>query len=62
MKKFIGKQKNLFITLISLVIICEVLLRIDNKIIQTIGVLLTPFIAILVFLVIRNDQKELENK
>lgn len=62
MKKFISKQKNCFMTLLSLVIICEVLLRIDNMVIQTIGIVLTPVIAILVFMVIRNDQKELQNK
>ena len=60
MKKFIGKQKNCFMTLISLVIICEVLLRIDNKVIQAIGVSLTPVIAMMVYFVIRNDQKELQ--
>ena len=62
MKKFIGKQKNCFMALIGVVVICEILLRIDNKIIQGIGVLLTPIIGILVYLVIKNDQKELENK
>ena len=62
MKKFISKQKICFITLISLVVMCEILLKIDNKIIQSIGILLTPIIAIFVFLLIRNDQKELESK
>ena len=62
MKKFINKQKNCFITLISLVVLCEILLKINNKIIQLIGILLTPVIAILVLLVIRNDQKDLEDK
>ena len=62
MKKFISKQKNCFMTLISVVVICEILLRIDNKIIQGLGVLLTPLIAILVYLVIKNDQKELQSK
>ena len=60
MKKFINEQKKCFIALISLVVICEILLRINNTIIQTIGVLLTPIIAIMVFVVIRNDQKELQ--
>ena len=62
MKKFISKQKNCFITLICLVILCETLLKIDNMIVQSIGIILTPLIAILVFLVIRNDQKEMVNK
>lgn len=60
MKKFISKQKNLLIALSSLVIICEILLKINNRIIQSIGIILTPIIALLVFLVIRNDQKDLE--
>ena len=59
MKKFIDKQKNCFITLIGLVIMCEILLKIDSKITQVVGVALTPVIAILVYLVIRNDQKEM---
>lgn len=62
MKKFISKQKNCFMTLLCLVIVSEILLRIDNMIIQTIGIVLTPVIAVLVFMVIRNDQKELQNK
>ena len=61
MKKFISKQKNCFMTLISLVILCETLLRIDNKVIQAIGIILTPLIAIMVYFVIRNDQKNLES-
>ena len=60
MKKFINKQNKWIISLISLVIVCEILLKIDNKITQFIGIILTPIIAILVFLVIKNDQKELE--
>ncbi len=62
MKKFIGKQKNCFMTLIISVVLCEILLRIDNRVIQSFGIALTPIIAILVYKVIRNDQRELENK
>ncbi len=61
MKKFISKQKNLLMALLGLVIICEILLKINNRIIQSIGIILTPIIALLVFLVIRNDQKDLDN-
>lgn len=60
MKKFISKQKNCFITLFGLVVLCEILLRINNTVIQAMGVVLTPAIAVLVFFVIRNDQRELE--
>ena len=62
MKKFVSKQKNCFTSLIVSVVLCEILLRIDNKVIQSIGIALTPVIAILVYKVIRNDQRELENK
>lgn len=62
MKKFISKQKNCFIALLGLVALSETLLNIDNKFIQFIGILFTPFIAILVYLLIRNDQKDYTNK
>lgn len=60
MKRFISKQKNCFVTLISLVAISELLLKVNNRIMQSLGILLTPVIAVLVFSLIRNDQKELE--
>ena len=59
MKKFISKQKNCIVTLLSIVAVCELLLKIDNRIIQSFGILLTPVIAVLAYTVIRNDQKEL---
>ena len=62
MKKFISKQKNCFTSLVISVVLCEILLRIDNRVIQSMGIALTPVIAILVYKVIRNDQRELENK
>jgi len=62
MKKFKIKQKNCFWALLSLIMLCEILLKIDNKIIQSIGILFLPFIIILEFLLIRNDQKDLEIK
>lgn len=62
MKKFVSKQKNCFLSLLILILICELLLKIDNKIIQSIGIVLTPFIVIFGVLLIRNDQKELTNK
>lgn len=60
MKNFISKQKNCFAMLAGLVAVCEILLKINNKIVQSMGMILTPFIAFLVFSVIRNDQKELK--
>ena len=62
MKKFISKQKNILISLVGLVLVCEFLLNIDNKFIQSIGIILTPIIALMVYLLIRNDQKSLTNK
>lgn len=59
MKKFISKQKNCIVTLLGIVTLCELLLKIDNRIMQSFGILLTPVIAILVYTVIRNDQKKL---
>lgn len=62
MKKFISKQKNCFWTLLVLIIVCELLLKIDNKIFQSMGIVLTPFIVWIGILLIRNDQKKLTNK
>ena len=62
MKKFISKRKNILISLVGLVLVCEFLLNINNKFIQSIGIVLTPIIALMVYLLIRNDQKSLTNK
>lgn len=62
MKKFINKQKNCFWTLLGLILVCEILLKIDNKIIQSIGIVLTPFIVMFGYLLIRNDEKNLTQK
>ncbi len=62
MKKLVGKQKNCFITMLSLIVICEVLLRVDNKIIQIIGISLVPFIILFGFLLIKNDRRSLNIK
>lgn len=61
MKKFIYKQKNCFWTLLSLIMICEILLKIDNKIVQSFGIALTPFIIMFGLLLIKNDQKKERN-
>lgn len=58
MKKFISKQKNCLLTLIILIVICELLLKIDNKIIQSLGICIIPFIVMFGFLLIKNDQKK----
>lgn len=60
MKKFVGKQKNCFITMFVLIVACEILLRIDNKIIQSLGICLLPFIILFGFLLLKNDQKNIK--
>ena len=60
MKKFIGKQKNCLWALLSLILACELMLKIDNKIIQSMGIVLTPFIVVFGILLIRNDQKKFD--
>ena len=57
MKKFINKQRNCFWTLIGLIFVCEILLMIDNRLIQSIGIILTPFTVMFGFLLIKNDNK-----
>lgn len=59
MKKLVYGQKNCLITLMSLIAIVELLLKIDNKIIQSLGILLTPFIIMVGYLLIKNDQKKI---
>ena len=58
MKKFVSKQKNCFWTLIGLTLIVETLLTIDNKVIQSMGIVLTPFLVMFGYLLIKNDQKK----
>lgn len=62
MKKFVGKQKYCFITMFSLIVICEVLLRVDNKFIQIVGISLVPFIILFGFLLIKNDKRNINIK
>ena len=61
MKNFISKQKNCFWTLLSLIILCEILLKVNNKFIQCIGIILTPVIIIFSILLMKNDYKKEEN-
>jgi len=58
MKKFISKQKNCFWTLFSLIFICEILLTINNRFFQSIGIILTPVIIIFGILLMRNKKEE----
>ena len=62
MKKFISKQKNCLWTLLGVIMVCELLLKINNRVIQSIGIVLTPIIAILVVSVKEMIKKNLINK
>ena len=61
MKKFVAKQKNCFWTLLSLILVCEILLTIDNKIIQFMGIILTPLTVYVGILLMKNNNKNEEN-
>lgn len=61
MKRQQRNQKTYISVMISLIIICELLLKVDNMIIQSIGILLTPFIILCVLMTIKNDQKRGNN-
>lgn len=58
MKKFVSKQKNCFWTLFTLILVSEIMLTINNKIIQSIGIILTPIIVILTVLLMKNKKEE----
>ncbi len=62
MKKFISKQKNCGITMLILIAICEILLRVDNRIIQSLGIFMLPFILFFGFLLIKNDALNIKNR
>ena len=61
-RKFITmrRQKNhktYIIVMASLIVLCELLLKIDNKIVQSFGILLLPVIIVTIFKFMINDQK-----
>ena len=62
MKKFISKQKNCLLSMLMLIILCEILLKIDNKVIQSLGICLTPFIVMFGILFIKSDKQKDINK
>ena len=57
MKKFVSKQKNCFIIILCLIVISEILLKINNKLIQSFGIFLLPVIIAFILLLIKNDIK-----
>lgn len=48
--------------MLVLITICELLLKIDNKIIQSLGIGLTPFIVLFGYLLLKNDKKDIDVK
>ena len=58
MKKLVGNQKNCFMTMASLIFVCEILLRIESVGLQIIGVCLTPFIVLLGILFMTSFERE----
>lgn len=59
MKSFVKDSKKCFIAMFILIVICEILIRVDNMFIQTLGICLVPFIVLFGFFLIKNDQKKL---
>lgn len=58
--KFDAKQKRYLIKLFEFIFACEVLLKIDNKFIQTLGIMLVPIIVGYGYLFLRSDQNNIE--
>ena len=50
------KQKHI-ITMLLLIFICEIMLNINNKIIQMMGICIVPIIIIQVILIIKSDKE-----
>lgn len=50
-------HKTYIIVMASLIVLCELLLKIDNKIVQSFGILLLPVIVVTIFKFMINDQK-----
>ena len=59
--KFDTKQKRYLLKFFEFIFICEVLLKIDNKIIQSLGIMLVPFIAFYAYSFLKSDKSNLNN-
>lgn len=60
MKKMISEPKGCLTLMLSLIVICEILLKFENRITQSIGICLTPFILVLVIRLIKNDKQKVQ--
>ena len=57
MKNFTDKQKKYLLKMFALIAVCEILLKINNAFIQSLVIILVPFIVTYGFLVLKNDSK-----
>ena len=55
--KTLQKQQKHIITMLLLIFICEIMLNINNKIIQMMGICIVPIIIIQVILIIKSDKE-----
>ena len=55
--KTLQKQQKHIITMLLLIFICEIMLNINNKIIQMMGIFIVPIIIIQVILIIKSDKE-----
>lgn len=55
----ISKQQRCIAKIIFLILICEIMLNAQNKIIQTIGICIVPIIVLNSVILLKNDQKRI---
>lgn len=55
MKSLSGKQKKYLMKMFTLIVMCEILLKIDIKFFQSLGILLVPFIVTFGVLLLKED-------
>ena len=60
MKEIIKNQKKSFIVMVLSIIICEILLNFDNKVVQSLGMIVVPFAVLLGFIIMKNSEKGME--
>ena len=57
MKNLSSKQRKYLIKMFTLIFICEVLLKTENRIFQSFGILLVPFIVTFGVLLLKEDRQ-----
>jgi len=58
MKRFVENPRSCLMTMILLIIVCEILLKASSVVIQFFGICLLPFIVLLGLLLMTNDKKK----